>query len=241
VTARRRAGTIVAVAASLLLLAGCGNLGLPDPVTSQGKESRDLWRIFVWTAIIIGAIVYGLVGFVVVRYRRQRQAAEPGQRQYNVPVEIVYTAVPLIIVGVLLGLSIRTQGTVTSTSDDPDLTVHVTGFQWQWQFAYEGSDLTITGVPGKDPVLVLPVGQTVRLELESPDVVHSFWVPDFIEKRDLIPRVDNAIDVNVTEAGEWQGFCSEFCGLAHTGMRFSVRAVSTDEFRAWLANGGSEP
>jgi cytochrome c oxidase subunit 2 len=240
VTACRRAGTAVAVAAAALTLAGCGNLGLPDPVTTQGTESRDLWRIFVWIAIVIGAIVYGLVVFVVLRYRHRRSAGEPSQRQYNVPVEIVYTALPLIIVGVLLGLSIRTENNVTATSKDPDLTVRVVGFQWQWQFSYEGSPVVITGVPGKDPVLVLPVGRTVRLELSSPDVVHSFWVPNFIEKRDLIPRVDNAIDVNITQAGEWPGVCSEFCGLDHTSMRFSVRAVSATEFDAWLAGGGSE-
>jgi cytochrome c oxidase subunit 2 len=240
VSARRRAGTVAALAAAVALLAGCGNLGMPSPVTSQGTESRDLWRIFVWTAIVIGAIVYALVIFVVVRYRRRRAAGEPSQRQYHVPVEIVYTALPLVIVGVLLGLSIRTENTVTATVKQPDLTVHVVGFQWQWQFSYKGTAVTINGVPGKDPVLVLPVGRTVRLELSSPDVVHSFWVPHFIEKRDLIPRVDNAIDVDITEAGEWPGVCSEFCGLNHTAMRFSVRAVPGPEFDAWLAGGGNE-
>jgi cytochrome c oxidase subunit II len=238
VSVRRRAVTAALVALAATAVAGCGNLGMPHPVTAQGTESRDLWRIFVWIALVIGAIVYGLVAFVVIRYRRSRSEGEPSQRQYQIPLEIVYTALPLIIVGVLLGLSIRTERKVTHTSADPDLTVRVIGFQWQWQFVYQGSDVTVTGVPGKDPVLVLPVGRTVRLELESSDVVHSFWVPHFIEKRDLIPRVDNAIDVNITEQGEWAGVCSEFCGLNHTAMRFSVRAVAPEEFQAWLASGG---
>jgi cytochrome c oxidase subunit 2 len=237
---RRAAASVVLVASSVVLLAGCGNLGMPHPVTEQGTESRDLWRIFVWVALVIGALVYALVVFVVVRYRRRRSDGEPSQQQYHVPVEIVYTALPLVIVGVLLGLSIRTERKVTATSDNPDLTVRVIGFQWQWQFIYEGSNVTITGLPGKDPVLVLPVGETVRLELESPDVVHSFWVPHFIEKRDLIPRVDNAIDVNITEEGEWAGVCSEFCGLNHTAMRFSVRAVTPADFQTWLASGGGD-
>jgi cytochrome c oxidase subunit II len=240
VTAHRRAAAVAVTAAATVVLGGCGNLGMPDPVTTQGTESRDLWRIFVWIALVIGAIVYGLVIFVVLRYRHRRSAGEPSQRQYHVPVEIVYTALPLVIVGVLLGLSIRTENNVTATTKDPDLTVKVVGFQWQWQFSYEGSPVVITGVPGKDPVLVLPVGRIVRLDLSSPDVVHSFWVPNFIEKRDLIPRVDNAIDINITEAGEWPGVCSEFCGLNHTAMRFSVRAVPATEFDAWLAGGGSE-
>jgi cytochrome c oxidase subunit II len=229
--------------APVLLLAGCGSdLGMPSPVTSQGAQSRDLWRIFVVIAIIIGLIVYGLVVFVMIRYRRRRHADDevnPGQRQYNIPVEIVYTAIPLVIVGVLLGLSIRTERDVTHAAAQPDLTVRVVGFQWQWQFAYDGTPVVVTGVPGKEPVLVLPVDRTVRLELSSPDVVHSFWVPHFIEKRDLIPRVDNAIDVHVTEPGQWDGVCSEFCGLDHTSMRFSVQAVTGDRFDAWLASGGT--
>jgi len=237
---RRRTAFALLVGASALLLAGCGNLGMPSPVTSQGTESRDLWRIFVWTAIVIGAIVYGLIVFVVVRYRRRRSAGGPDQRQYVVPVEIIYTAVPLVIVGVLLGLSIRTENNVTATRKDPDITVHVVGFQWQWQFSYDGTPVTITGVPGKEPVLMLPVGRTVRLDLSTPDVIHSFWVPHFIEKRDLIPRVDNAIDVNIIEVGEWAGVCSEFCGLDHTAMRFSVKAVPAAEFDSWLASGGPE-
>jgi cytochrome c oxidase subunit II len=117
----------------------------------------------------------------------------------------------------------------------------VVGFQWQWQFSYGGTPVVVTGVPGKDPVLVLPTGRTVRLELSSPDVVHSFWVPHFIEKRDLIPRVDNAIDVRVTQPGQWAGVCSEFCGLDHTKMRFRVQAVPGPQFDSWLASGGTTP
>ena len=225
------------------VLSGCGSdLGMPSPVTSQGSQSRDLWRVFVVIAVIIGLIVYGLVAFVVLRSRHRRVDGEghSSQRQYNVPLEILYTAVPLVIVGVLLGVSIRTESDVTSTSERPDVTVHVVGFQWQWQFSYEGTPVVVTGVPGKDPVLVLPTERTVRLEMESPDVVHSFWVPHFIEKRDLTPGLDdNAIEVRVTEPGEWDGLCSEFCGLDHTRMRFRVRAIPAAEFDAWLASGGT--
>jgi cytochrome c oxidase subunit 2 len=243
VSARRRAATGAVVAAATLALAGCGgNLGMPDPATEQGDETLGLWRLFFVTAVIIGLIVYGLVAFVLIRYRRRRldDGRPPGQRQYNVPIEIVYTAVPLIIVGVLFGLSVRVERHVTSTSDQPYSTVRVIGFQWQWQFQYEGTPVVITGVPGNVPVLMLPAERTVRLEFVSPDVVHSFWVPHFLEKRDLTPRIDNnAIDVDVRSPGEWPGLCSEFCGLEHTDMRFIVRAVPAAEFDAWLASGGS--
>jgi cytochrome c oxidase subunit 2 len=222
-------------------LTGCGSdLGLPDPVTEQGRETRDLWRIAVYIAIAIGVIVYGLVIFAVVRYRRRRHddGTPPDQRQYHIPVEVLYTAVPIVIVAILFGLSIRTQGKVTSLSEHPAVTVRVVGFQWQWQFAYEGTDVTITGVPGKPPQLVIPAGETVRFQLVSADVIHSFWVPHFIEKRDVIPRIDNAIEVRTTTTGEWGGYCSEFCGLDHTKMTFSVKAVAPAEFQAWLAKGG---
>ena len=231
----------IAVAPLVVVLAGCGtDLGLPSPVTTQAAKTRDLWRIFVVLAIIIGLIVYGLIIFVVIRYRRRRgDEVNPSQRQYHVPIEVVYTAIPIVIVGVLLGLSIRTERDLTSTSAPADVTVKVVGFQWQWQFSYDGTPVVVTGVPGKPPVLVLPTARTVRLELSSPDVIHSFWVPHFIEKRDLIPRVDNAIQVRVDQPGQWDGVCSEFCGLDHTDMRFSVKAVSPSDFDAWLASGGT--
>jgi cytochrome c oxidase subunit 2 len=85
---------------------------------------------------------------------------------------------------------------------------------------------------------VLPVDRTVRLKLVADDVIHSFWVPSFLEKRDLIPGVENEIDVNLIEPGEWSGVCSEFCGLDHWKMNFSLRAVPAEEFDAWVRAGG---
>ena len=93
-------------------------------------------------------------------------------------------------------------------------------------------------MPGRPPTLVLPVDRTVRLKLIADDVIHSFWVPSFLEKRDLIPGVDNEIDVNVIEPGEWSGVCSEFCGLDHWKMNFSLRAVPPEEFDEWVRAGG---
>jgi cytochrome c oxidase subunit 2 len=232
---RRRAYLAVAIAL-LLLVTGCTDAALPDPVTEEGAQTRDLWRIFVVIAACIGALVYGLIIYVVVRYRLRRGADDspPDQRQVIVSLEVLYTAVPLAIVGILLGLSLRTENDVTDLADDPDVTVEVVGFQWQWQFSYAGEDVTVTGTPDEVPELVLPTDATVRFELESADVVHSFWVPKFLTKMDLIPGVENAIDVHVTEAGVWTGVCSEFCGLDHWQMTFTVRAIPADEFAAWL-------
>jgi cytochrome c oxidase subunit II len=221
--------------AALPLLAGC-RFGMPKSVTDQGEHTTTLWQIVFVIALVIGALVYVLIILAVIRYRRRPgDDGEPPQRQYLIPLEVAYTAIPLIIVGVLFGLALGTERKVTHLSANPDLVVQVVGFQWQWQFNYEGSGVQVSGSPGVTPVLVLPTDRTVRLQLVSRDVVHSFWVPKFVEKRDLIPRVDNNIDVRLTEAGEWPGVCSEFCGLDHWKMTFRVRALPPDEFDRWLA------
>jgi cytochrome c oxidase subunit 2 len=232
----RRLRFLLAVTVAVVVLTGCTDAGLPEPVTEQGEQTRDLWRVFVVIAACIGALVYGLIVYVIVRYRRRQGTPDrpPDQRQVIVSLEALYTAIPLAIVGLLLGLSVRTERDVTDLVEDPDLTVHIVGFQWQWQFTYVDEDITVTGTPGETPELVLPIDSTVRFDLESADVVHSFWVPKFLTKMDLIPGVENSIDVRVTEAGTWPGVCSEFCGLEHWRMTFTVRALPAEEFSAWV-------
>jgi len=192
----------------------------------------SLWRPFVIVALCIAALIWGLVAWSVVRYRRRGDDL-PTQRQENLPLEFVYTGVPIVIVAVFFGFTLVAQDRIVDTVDDPDLVVDVTGFQWSWQFDYADDGITVTGGPEAPPELVVPAGSTVRLNLRTDDVIHSIWVPEFLGKRDLIPRVDNEIDVEVTEEGVWTGRCAEFCGLDHWQMNFTVRAVSPDEFDAW--------
>lgn len=215
---------------------GCGTsrFWAPDPVTQEGDKILRLWQGSTIAALGVGAIVWGLVGYVVFKYRRRNDDV-PRQNPYNVPVEVVYTVAPLLVVAVLFAFTVGTQRQVVSTSATPDLVVDVTGFQWQWQFHYPEEEITVTGTPGSRPTLVLPVGQTVRFRLQSSDVVHSFWVPRFLSKRDLIPGVDNEVHVEVKEPGTWTGRCAEFCGLDHYKMNFSVRAVPAGEFTRWVA------
>jgi cytochrome c oxidase subunit 2 len=165
----------------------------------------------------------------------------PGQREYHIPIEVVYTAIPIAIVAVIFGFNVVTQDRVTALKD-PDLEVDVTGFQWQWQFTYVDEDVTITGEANERPELVLPVDQRVRFNLHSPDVIHSFWVPDFFEKLDVIPGVDNRLEVVPNVEGTYTGRCAEFCGLDHWRMTFTLEVVSQAEFDDWLADqqsGGS--
>jgi cytochrome c oxidase subunit 2 len=223
--------------AAPVALAGCG---LVDHAgergrSEQGRDIFDLWQGSVIAALVVGVLVWGLIAWAVIRYRR-RSDELPTQRQYIVPIEILYTAIPVVIVAVLFALSYRTQRDVDAVTSDPDLVIEVTGFQWQWQFHYVEEDITVTGLPAKPPVMVLPVDTTVRLVLTSPDVIHSFYVPDFLYKRDVIPGVENEVDVDVVDVGRYTGRCAEFCGLDHAKMTFEVDAVTMNDFREWVAD-----
>ncbi|HEV7719741.1 MAG TPA: cytochrome c oxidase subunit II [Iamia sp.] len=229
-----RLGVVLATAVGL---AGCGgSFGMPDSATEQGDTVLDLWSPAVIAALAVGCLVWGLIVWSVVRYRKRNDGL-PTQVEEHIPIEIAYTVVPIVIVVVLFVFGSLAFRDVRATSATPDNTVTVTGFQWSWQFAYEGTDVVIEGDgEGNDgPELVLPVGETTRLDLISVDVAHSFWVPEFLSKTDLIPGVDNRIDVTPTKEGTYRGRCAEFCGLDHWRMYFQVRLVSPEEFDAWLA------
>ena len=236
---RFAAGAVALAAASGCSLPG---FGAPDPKSSEGESIYSLWQGFFLTALAVAALVWGLIVFVVLRYRR-RDDAIPDQRAYNIPVEVVYTVTPLLIVAVLFGVSVAAQRSVTDSDADPVTRIDVVGFQWSWQFVYPDEDVTVTGGPGEPPEMVLPLDEPVELDLVSTDVNHSFWVPDFLSKRDLIQGIDNEITVTATEPGTYTGRCAEFCGLDHWRMFFSVRVVPADEFERWLdeqrADGGA--
>ena len=248
----------VVLASVVGIAAACANNGLPESATSQGDQVTNLWGVFLWLAVAVAGLIWVLTGYTIVTsmLRRRRGSAEavPRQKQYNTPLEIVYTAIPLLMVaGLFWATTVVTDDLDDVTSSD--LTVEVVGFQWQWQFRYPEQDLVpdtevvVSGQPGPDgyPQMVLPVGARVRFELRADDVIHSFWVPEFLEKRDLIPGVttspENVIEVDVTREGEWVGRCAEYCGLNHWMMAFSVRAVPADEFDAWVreAQAGTQP
>jgi cytochrome c oxidase subunit II len=234
------------VVLSVVLLGGCSNVGLPSPVTSEGRQTSDLWKVFMGVAVVIGVTVLAVLLYALTRSGRQTSAratstdeqasaALPSQRQYQLRVETLLVIIPTIIVIVLLTLSARTTSAITKLSANPDETIEVIGFQWQWQFRYPTHNIVITGEPGTAPVLMLPTNRTVRLKLIANDVAHSFWVPKFLSKRDLIPGVRNEIDVHVEKNGTWSGVCSEYCGLDHWKMNFEVKAVDPATYDAWVS------
>ncbi len=190
----------------------------------------------------VGGVVLGLLAWTILRHRRPR--GEPGlppQTRENIPLELAYTAVPLVIVAVLFAITMRVQQPVTRLAANPALRVQVTGFQWGWRFAYPAADVTVVGDSNTPPTLVLPLAVTTRIELASPDVIHSFYVPSFLQKRDVIPGTVEELDVRPTRAGRYAGYCAEFCGLDHARMTFDVEVVTQPEFERWLAEQQEQP
>jgi cytochrome c oxidase subunit 2 len=210
------------------------NFGFPNPITDQGEWILTLWKGSVVAGLAVGVIVWGLIGWCVVAYRK-RSDELPRQVRYNLPIEVLYTALPVIVICVLFYYTAVVESREDKLSQNPDLTVGVIGFQWNWQFNYVGKDVQVTGRPGVPPKLVLPADEKIRFIETSPDVIHSFWVPSFLFKRDVVPGRVNSFELTVTHTGVFQGKCTELCGVDHDRMLFTVRAVTPAQFQTWLA------
>jgi cytochrome c oxidase subunit 2 len=211
-------------------------MGLAPPLTEQAHDIDRIWDGFLIAAAVVGILVIGLISYVVIRFRR-RSTTLPHQRRENIPLELAYTIVPLLTVGVLFAVTFASVNAIDRVDDDPDLTVEVTGFQWQWQFVYPESGVRVVGSDAVLPELVLPTGATVQFDVTSIDVIHSFWIPGFRFKRDMFPGQTQTFQVDIGDrTGDYpnSGVCAEFCGLDHHKMRFSVRIVTPAEFTEWL-------
>lgn len=208
--------------------------GAPRAPTLQGLAVEHLWLVFLFVGLAVAAAVYGLIFWSIIAYRRRGEALPP-QFHQNVPLEIVYTAIPLLIVAGLFVLTVRTEAFVDrlTRTGDP-VSIRATGFRWSWQFEYEGEHVTVQGTPDRPPELVVPTGEPIRITVVSVDVMHAFYVPAFLFKRDAFPGLTNRFEVTVRDPGTYLGECAEFCGLDHARMLFTVRAVPPAEFRAWL-------
>lgn len=216
------------------LLAGCA----PAPVTVQGQDVSSLYWLFMAGAALVFVVVAGLIGWSIVRYRATADNGGPSEFHTNVRLELVWWALPTLLVIGLFAVSARVLADVDRQGDGSALTVQVQAFQWQWRFSYPQSGVTVTGQLDQPPEMVLPVGREVTFELTSPDVVHSFYVPQFLIKRDAVPGITNKVTLTIDRAGTYSGQCAEFCGLLHSEMRFSIRAVDPNQFDAWLQQQG---
>ncbi len=237
-----RARGVALLTGAALVLAGCGSF---PGATEQAKPVHDLYNILFVGATAIFVLVEGLIVWAVIRYRR-RDDALPPQFHGNNLLEIAWTLGPLIIVAVLFVLSYQVITKVNAEASNPEVTVNVTGFQWQWQFTYAGQkvqvekgqppqDLSIKGTTARPPQIYLPVGETIHFNEDSKDVIHSLYIPEFLFKRDLIPGHRNSFQITITRPGVYHGQCAQFCGLGHGQMHFYIHAVSRPEFDTWLA------
>ncbi len=245
---RRTLRLLALAAVTVALTSGCTareayeksfHLGFPSPITDRGENVYNLWLGTVAAAAVVGLFVIGLILWACFRYRK-RSDELPRQVRYNLPVEVLYTVIPLVIVSVLFYYTAVSQNYVNEESKNPDVTIQVIGFQWNWQFVHDDNDPStpdprITGVPGQPAVLVLPVDRSIRFNETSNDVIHSFWVPKFLFKRDVFPGSQkNSFELTIKEQGTYIGRCAELCGEKHDRMNFYVKVVSGDAYDTYI-------
>lgn len=267
--------------------------GWPTGVTKQAEEMRVLWTWGGVTALIVGAFTWGLIFWCCIVYRKKGDEL-PRQLKYNLRLEIVYSILPFLIIAGLFYRTVVVEDNVNKLTKNPDVSIQVDAFKWNWQFEYHsykdtsgtvrqpvypgqkhvvdaalgtagqtscdeaaGNESYACGAAGQQangpvylstvgttdevPVLVLPVHQTVRIVEHSEDVIHSFWVPEFLFKRDVIPygtnstSRDNQFEFTATSTGSFVGRCAELCGTYHSQMNFEVRIVSAGQFQSYIA------
>jgi cytochrome c oxidase subunit 2 len=248
------------VAGLVTMTAGCSktatwtNLGLRAPGTTSARTIIDLWQGSWIAAMVVGVLVWGLILWAII-FHRKRSDRVPRQVRYNLPIEILYTVIPFIMVGVLFYYTARDENQIDELSAHPAVVVNVTGFQWSWSFQYP--QYSVTGskalcgqadvcelgatwngvIPGNEnemPLLEIPEHETVRFNLISADVIHAFWVLPFDFKRDVVPGHPNHFQVVATQPSTSIGRCSELCGLYHSRMLFRVKIVSQAQFDTWI-------
>ncbi len=289
------AGTLGLLAVTL---SGCSwqhvfGMGWPEGITPEAHLNRQLWIGAVIASLVVGVIVWGLIFWASAFHRKKATDTElPRQFGYNMPLELVLTVTPFLIISVLFYFTVVVQEKMLHLAKDPEVVIDVTSFQWNWKFGYQrinfkDRSLTYDGADparkaamvskpeGKDshgeervgpvrglntedrtylnfdkvetlgtsseiPVLVLPAGKRIEFRLASADVVHTFWVPEFLFKRDVLPNpeANNSVNVfqvdEITKTGAFVGHCAEFCGTYHSMMNFEVRVVAPNDFKAYL-------
>ncbi|OIQ73282.1 cytochrome c oxidase subunit 2 precursor [mine drainage metagenome] len=230
--------TVLVVALSGCSASSLPRLGLPNPATKEGHISLSLWQGAWIAALAVGALVWGLIIWAIIFHRRRGDHI-PAQTKYNVPIEVLYTVIPFLIVAVLFFFTARDETKITAISKDSAAVhiIHVNGIRWSWQFTYEDlpSSTTVTGTPDQPPMLYLPLNEKVRFVITTSDVNHSFWVPAFIMKMDAIAGRTNQFEVTPDRLGTFAGKCAELCGRDHSRMLFNVKVVTAAEYQQRIA------
>jgi cytochrome c oxidase subunit II len=198
---------------------------------------RTDWYVFIAAGIFVGVYVYACIFWCLWRYRR-RVNREPEQFSGNKPLELLYVALPILMVIGLFGVTYAIEVPIDHVVANPGNKVAVTAFRWSWQFQYQGG-FTSIGTPLSPPTLYLPVHETTEIDLRSADVTHSFWVPAFLFKRDAIPGMTNVFDLTPNRIGRFIGRCAQYCGLDHALMSFTLQVVPRPVYDRLIASGGT--
>jgi cytochrome c oxidase subunit 2 len=250
-----RAALLLAIA---VVTTGCKStaftrMGMLPPVTRQGVVTLHLWQGSWIAAWCVGVVVWGGILWAVI-FHRKRGDQLPHQVRYNLPIEILYTVLPFIMVGVIFFFTARDENYITKVPKHPAVVVDVIGEQWKWTFQYpqytvgsggQRSPVTENGDmwdPTKTrnqnfrdiPQLVIPENETVQFNLTSIDVIHAFWVDEFEFKRDVVPGFPNHFTITATKTGTFTGRCTELCGVYHSRMLFRLVIVTPAEFSQWI-------
>lgn len=240
-----------------LALAGCTQAQMQGWMPSTPGLTNHVDRIMgLWTTswivlLVVGLITWGLMIWAAVAYRRRKgQTGLPVQLRYHMPIEIFFTIVPVILVAGFFAFTARDQAIIEEPIEDPDYSITVYGKRWAWDFVYdrEGQDpvhyqsIQVQQEPESSnldastlPTLYLPTNSSIEITLESRDVAHSFWIVEFLYKKDMLPGVTNRM---YFETGDQEviltGKCAELCGEYHSAMLFNVELVSPAEYDAYL-------
>ena len=239
-----------------LLLAATANatdmpLNMTKGVTEISQQVYHLHMTIFWICCAIGAVVFGIMFWSIVRHRKAR-GVQPAQFHESTKVEILWTAIPVII---LIIMAIPATKTLIAMEDttEADVTVLVTGSQWKWHYKYLEHDVefySLLATPKEqiinkfakgenyllevDRPLVIPTGKKVRFLMTSDDVIHSWWVPAFAVKKDANPGFINEAWTRVDEPGTYRGQCAELCGKDHGYMPIVVIAKNPADFESWV-------
>ncbi len=231
-------------------------LNMRTGVTDLSAETYDLHMMVFWWCVAIGVVVFGAMIYSLIKHRKS-VGAKPANFSHSMTAEILWTAVPVVI---LLIMAIPAAETLVKLEDsrDPDLTIVITGYQWRWHYKYQDEDLEFysslalpslearpkqSGIDPRtvenyllevDEPMVVPVNAKVRVLMTSNDVVHSWWVPDLAIKKDAVPGMVNEAWFRATETGTFRGQCTELCGRGHGYMPIVVEVVDPDAYQAWV-------
>ena len=227
-----------------LTLSGCSlessqlsGMGYPHGVSSVNDISLSLWQYAWITAGVVGVFTLILILWPAVFHRKSRAKSEfPKQTQYNIPIEVIYTVIPFIIIAVLFYFTAQKESKIVDLTTPAQHEISVEGIQWSWQFAYPeaGKGAVVTGTPENPPTLYLPQGESVRFTITSNDVVHGFWIPAFMIQIQNLPDRVNHIQFTANELGEFPGRCNILCGRNHTQMIFKVKVVTPEQYQTYL-------